>query len=221
MKINNSIIKHYLRNVLFINGTAYAGKSTMVKMLAEKYGLIHCGENYDCIPEGIITPKVYPNLCYLQTMQDWQEFINRSPEEYHDWILGCTHELVEFEIAYLIHISRSQKVIVDTNIPPEILYQIADYHQVAIMLSPQSLSVEHFFDRNDPDKIFIKEQITKAANPEKAMSNYLACIAKINSKENYCRFAESGFFTVVRKDVITDTRLETLEILAKHFGLAI
>ena len=33
-------------NVYFINGTAYAGKSTMVKLLAEKYDGIACEENY-------------------------------------------------------------------------------------------------------------------------------------------------------------------------------
>ena len=30
-------------NAYFINGTAYAGKSTMVQLLAEKYGGICCG----------------------------------------------------------------------------------------------------------------------------------------------------------------------------------
>lgn len=41
---------------MFINGTAYAGKSTMVAMLAEKYNLIHCGENYhEIITNGIAT----------------------------------------------------------------------------------------------------------------------------------------------------------------------
>ena len=38
MKIENNILKHYLKNVYFITGTAYAGKSTTVKMLAERYG---------------------------------------------------------------------------------------------------------------------------------------------------------------------------------------
>ena len=33
-------------NVYFINGTAYAGKSTMVHLQAEKYGGIECGENF-------------------------------------------------------------------------------------------------------------------------------------------------------------------------------
>ncbi len=35
MKIDNRIIKHYLKNVMFITGTAYAGKSTMAALLAE------------------------------------------------------------------------------------------------------------------------------------------------------------------------------------------
>lgn len=219
MKINDKIIKHCLKNVRFINGTAYAGKSTMVAMLAEKYGLIHCGENYHgIITNGIATPAEYPNLCYFETMKDWQEFINRTPEEYSSWIDGVTDEVMEFEIAYLMSISYSQKVIVDTNITIDVLRKIADYNQVAIMLSPQSMSVDYFFERDDEDKKFFKEQIMKAENPEKTMANFRECIARINSKGNYDKLANSGFFTMVRKDVATDTKLETLNILAKHFG---
>lgn len=54
MHIENNILRYYLRNVYFITGTAYAGKSTMVKMLSEKYGMIVCGENY----HNEITSKV-------------------------------------------------------------------------------------------------------------------------------------------------------------------
>jgi len=88
----------------------------MVKMLADKYGLICCGENYDCIPEGIVIPETYPNLSYFQTLKDWQEFVNRTPQEYHDWIVQSSREQAEFEIIHLISISQTQKVIVDTNI---------------------------------------------------------------------------------------------------------
>lgn len=218
MQIDNSIIKYYLKNVMFINGTAYAGKSTMVKMLADRYGLIHCGENYKCVPDGITTPEKYPNLCYKQTMKDWQEFINRTPKEYDDWIQGSERELIAFEVAHLMRVSHSQKVIVDTNIPVDVLREIAAYNQVAIMLSPLSMSVEHFFDRDDEDKRFLKEQIMMAENPEKTMVNFLACMAEIN-RSYYKRFSNSGFFTLERKDVINDTKLETLEILARHFGL--
>lgn len=54
MHIENNILRYYLRNVYFITGTAYAGKSTMVKRLSEKYGMIACGENF----HNEITSKV-------------------------------------------------------------------------------------------------------------------------------------------------------------------
>ena len=38
------ILKYYLKNVYFITGTAYAGKSTTVKMLADRYDMIFCGK---------------------------------------------------------------------------------------------------------------------------------------------------------------------------------
>ncbi|MCL2619949.1 MAG: hypothetical protein FWD97_03305 [Defluviitaleaceae bacterium] len=221
MQINNLLLKYYLRNVLFINGTSYAGKSTMVRMLADKYGLVFCEENYDCVPKGIISPRTHPNLCYFQTMKDWQEFVNRTPQEYFEWIEGGKKEVTEFEIMHLISVSQTQKTIVDTNIPLDILCQIADYNQVAIMLSPQSLSVNRFFDRDDADKAFLKQRISEAENPEKTMENFLACMAKVNSQEIYDDFANSGFFAIVRQDTDEDTKTETLDVLAKHFGLTV
>jgi len=206
---------------MFINGTSYAGKSTMVKMLADKYGLVHCGENYDCVPKGITNPQTHPNLCYFQTMKNWQEFVNRTPQQYSNWIKGTTQELIEFEIMHLISVSQRQKTIVDTNIPVNILHKIADYNQVAIMLSPQSMSIKYFFDRSDLDKVFIKEQIMKSDNPDKTMENFLACMAECNSIEVYDNFLNSGFFTIVREDNPKDTKEETLEILARHFELAL
>ena len=65
MKIENNILKHYLKNVYFITGTAYAGKSTTVKMLAERYGMVCCGENYHmAVSEFVATPETHPDLCY-------------------------------------------------------------------------------------------------------------------------------------------------------------
>jgi hypothetical protein len=193
----------------------------MVKMLAEKYDLIHCGENYHAeMPNQILTLEDQPNLNYFKTMKDWQEFVNRTPEEYTKWINGSSQEAAEIEVALLISRSQDRKVIADTNIPLEDLKQIADYHQVAVMLSPQSMSVDYFFEREDPEKIFLKEQIQKSKDPEKTMQNFRACLASINSKEEYEKFVQSGFFTLVREDTETDTRQEVLETLARHFKLS-
>ena len=64
MNIGNNILRHYLQNAYFITGTAYAGKSTMVKMLAERYDMIACGENYHmAFAEKAADPETQPNLC--------------------------------------------------------------------------------------------------------------------------------------------------------------
>lgn len=51
-------------NVYFINGTAYAGKSTMVKLLAEACGGIACQENYHDALLGQLSRDEFPCLTY-------------------------------------------------------------------------------------------------------------------------------------------------------------
>jgi dephospho-CoA kinase len=220
MKIENNILKHYLKNVYFITGTAYAGKSTAVKMLAERYGMLCCGENYHmAISESVATPETHPDLCYNRSLKDWRDFVKRSPEEYERWIYAVGREAAEFEVAHLIAVSQNQKVIVDTNIPLDVLREISDYHRVAVMLSPQSMSVERFFDRSDPEKRFLLGVIDSCEDPEAVMENYRRGLARINSREHYDEYAHSGFFTVVREDNGLDTRQEVCDLLAKHFGV--
>ena len=220
MKIANNILKHYLKNVYFITGTAYSGKSTMVKMLAERYDMIFCGENYHMDVSNVVaTNDTHPDICYNKNLKDWKEFVTRSPEEYERWIYSVAKEAAEFEVAELISISQDKNVIVDTNIPIEILKEISDYQHVAVMLSPQSMSVERFFDRNDLEKQFILNVIESCENPEAVMKNYRQGLARINSKKHYDEYAESGFFTVVREDNGLDTREEVCDVIAKHFGL--
>ena len=220
MKIENNILRHYLRNVYFITGTAYAGKSTTAKMLAERYDMILCGENYhNDVTDIVADPAIQPDLCYISQMNSWQDFVNRTPEEYARWIRGCSREVAGFEVAELISISRDKRVIVDTNIPVEVLREISDYNRVVVMLSPQSMSVERFFDRSDPEKLFILSQIEASEEPEKTMANYRAGLALINSQENYDEYANSGFFTVIREDSSADTREEVRDRIATHFGL--
>jgi len=220
MKIENNVLKHYLKNVYFITGTAYAGKSTTVKLLAERYDMVCCGENYHmAVSEIVATPETHPDLCYNRSLTDWREFVTRTPEEYERWMYAVGREAAEFEVAELIAISQDKKVIVDTNIPLDVLKEISDYNHVAVMLSPQSMSVERFFDRSDPEKQFLLNVIDSCDNPESVMQNYRAGLARINSREHYDEYANSGFFTVMRENNGVDTREEVCGKIARHFGL--
>lgn len=220
MNIANNILKYYLRNVYFITGTAYAGKSTAVKMLAEKYGMICCGENFhSAVSDIIASPAWQPDIYYLNTLTDWKQFVMRSPEEYARWVDGVSKEAAEFEVAELISLPKDRKVIVDTNIPVGTLKEISDHRHVAVMLSPQSMSVEHFFERGDAEKQFLLKTIESCEAPDAVLENFRRGLALVNSREVYDGFAGSGFFTLIRDEDGRDTREEVCEKLARHFGL--
>ncbi len=214
----SNLLRSLLKNVYFVNGTAYAGKSTMVRLLAEKYDGICCGENFHMELLSLADPVHQPNLCYFDTMSGWQEFISRTPDEYDDWISGNKWEVIPLELIKLIQlVPQEKKIFVDTNMPPEILWEISDYHHVGILLSPQSMSVNCFFDRDDPDKKFILSKIQEATDLAAAMENYRNCIARINSPEHYREYAESGFFCYVRTQ--SSTIEDALSRLEQHFQL--
>ena len=218
IRIDSNILKRLFSNVYFINGTAYAGKSTMVKLLAEKYNGICCGENYHMELLKYADPAHQPNLCYFDTMSGWQEFIGRTPEKYDAWITGTALEAVQLEIILLLRLcAEGKKIFVDTNIPPRILREISDYHHVALMLSPQSMSVDRFFDRPDAEKQFIYQKILEAPDPTAAMNNYRKCLEAVNSKAHFDEFIQSGFYIHLRDEYSTIEG--ALKMLEEHFLL--
>jgi len=220
IQINDNIIKHYLRNVYFINGHSCAGKSTMVKMLSERYDMVFCGENYhDVFPREKLSRWKQPALCYFDTMSGWEEWLNMTPEEHWNWTNNCSAECTEIEIAELIKLAAGgKKVIVDTNITPDILREISDYNHVALMLcDPPDACKTRFFDRDDADKKFMMEQIKRCKNPEATLENF-------NNWAKYqppveTDWSNTGLFTYTRSDFESDTREQVCGILARHFKL--
>lgn len=220
MKIADNILRHCLKNVMFITGTAYAGKSTLCRMLAEKYDLVHCGENYAPNEElwGIIDQENQPNLNYFNTKSGWDEYLNRKPEVYMEWIYGNSEEIIGFEIAQLLKIPSDRKVIVDSNIPIDSMKKIAGYNQIAVMLSYPGAAEDYFFERDDPEKIFLRKQIAMSQDPEKTMLNFKECMKKI-AKRQHKELVNSDCFIIERKSADGDERDELMERLEEHFNL--
>ena len=204
-------------NVYFINGTAYAGKSTMVKLLAEKYDGIACEENYqDRLLENLDT-KEFPNLTYTRDLQDWGEFVRRTPDEYEAWVNGVTKECTVLEILKDLVSRTKKKIFVDTNISVEILHEISDENHVLIMLADPNISVQRFFERPDKEKQFLYQLLLKEDNPEDAMINFRECLKRVNSQERYMMFQKSGFNVITRDE--NRSIDETFALAESMFGL--
>ncbi len=205
-------------NVYFINGTAYAGKSTMVKMLAEKYNGIACEENYHDQLSVELRCDEFPCLTYTRDLVNWSDFIRRTPDEYESWINGCTSECTVLELKILEKLSeQNTKIFVDTNIPVDILKKISDTDHVLIMLADPEISVNRFFERPDREKQFLYQLLLKEDDPETSIENFRECLRRINSRERYNEFLNSGFNVIFRDDNRTPN--ETLVIAETAFKL--
>lgn len=205
-------------NVYFINGTAYAGKSTMVKLLAEKYHGIACEENYHdrLLPE--LNKSDFPGLTYTRDLKDWHDFVRRTPDEYELWVNRTSKECERLELKILSEMGdAAQYIFVDTNICVETLRKIAVPDHVIIMLAEPMVSVNRFFDRPDREKQFLYRLMMEEPDPEAALENFKQCLMRINSPENYEMFLNSGFHIITRDE--RRTVEETLSLVEKAFGL--
>ena len=211
-------MKDYFENAYFITGLAYAGKSTMVKYLAEKLGGIQCEENYhDKLLDGLDS-KDFPCLTYTRNLKDWHDFIRRTPEEYLAWIDGVAKECEILELRLLRDIcAKGRPVFVDTNISLETLREITPHDHVLVMLADPMISVNRFFERPDREKQFLYKLIMEEPDPEKALENYRQGLMLINSKERYDRFLNAGFNVIKRDD--SRSIEQTLALAEKAFGI--
>ena len=205
-------------NVYFFNGTAYAGKSTMVKHLAEKYGGIACEENYhDQVTD--LNWDEFPNLRYTHDLKDWHDFVRRTPDEYEAWINGVSRECERLELTILENLhTDGRPVFVDTNISLETLHRISDEQHVLIMLADPEISVRRFFERPDREKQFLYQLLLEEPDPKAAMENFRSCLARVNSPENYNAFLTSGFQVLLRDE--NRTIEQTMALAEKMLGLA-
>ncbi len=205
-------------DVYYIIGTAYAGKSTMVKFLAEKYDGIVCEENYhDRLVDDKLDKNEFPCLCYTRDLQDWREFIRRTPEEYAAWCEGVAKECEVLELRILEGLKKQgRRIFVDTNISIETLRKISDTDHVLVMLSDQMVSVNRFFERPDREKQFLYQLLMQEPDPDAAMANFKEMLMRVNSKQAYDKFLYSGFKVLLRDDnrTVEDT-LEIVESMLK------
>ena len=207
------------KDAYFIIGTAYAWKSTMINLLADKYHGILCEENYHdrFFPE--LDRDAFPCLTYTRDLVDWHDFIRRTPAEYEAWIDGVANECEVLELEILKELAKQGKpIFVDTNISIETLKTVAAPSHVLVMLADPKISVQRFFERPDREKQFLYRLIMEEADPEKAMENYRKGLERINSREKYDRFLNSGFPVILRDD--NRSIEQTLSLVEKAFGLS-
>ena len=214
MKIANNIIKEHLKNVYFLCGGAYGGKTTMAKLLEEKHGFIRYRQgDHEDEYSLIVDPKEQPAMG-LDRSSDWHGYFAQPPRKYADWMKASLQEEAEFTIADLLAIPRDKRVIVDGIIPIELLKEISDYDHVFLLFAPDEMKRKHYFDRADKDEVY--QFILSFPDGEVLLKNVNEALNIDNDSERQM-FINSGFKYKERSE--DDTVERTLHMIEEHFGL--
>ena len=211
-----------LKNVYFIIGTSYAGKSTAVKNLAKRHHGIALEENYHDAKLPGLDSKEFPNLCYTRDLQDWHEFIRRTPEEYVAWLKNVKKECEIIELQMIEELlenpeMQEKKIFVDTNICIDTLHRITDARHVLVMMAPAEDGINRFFDRPDAEKQFLYRLMMEEPDPQAALDNYREMLTLFHSKESYDELENSGFAVIWRDE--NRTFDQTMDLADEVFGL--
>ena len=211
-----------LHNMYFVIGTSYAGKSTVVKNLAKKHHGIALEENYHDVKLPELDSREFPNLTYTRDLQDWHEFIRRTPEEYVTWLRNVKKECEIIELQIIEELlakpeAQGKLIFVDTNISIETLHRISDPQHVLVMMAPPEDGINRFFDRPDAEKQFLYQLMLEEPDPQAALDNYREMLTLLHSKESYDRLLNSGFHVIWRNE--NRSQEETVLLAEEVFGL--
>ncbi|MCL2772521.1 MAG: hypothetical protein FWD71_04145 [Oscillospiraceae bacterium] len=222
MNIANNILKHSLKNVYFLVGTACSGKTTMANALSKKYGFIHFSRNkYEDeesykVWQSIIDEKYQPNSTKRKDM-DWEKYYSRSVEEFlaDENDKNASDEYLDFAIIELIKLSQNNKVIADIRILDfNLITDISDYNRIACLLAPGELIVRDNYVRDDHrDRI---ERIQSLKDSEKKFETQYE-LMRIRAKEMAEQAKKYNLFSIMRSE--ESTVEDTLRLLEKHFCL--
>ena len=220
MNIAENILKHSLRNVYFLTGTALAGKTTASRALAEKHSLLCFNDNYHenhfKVWQSIIDPKYQKSASKRQAVTDWEAYFGRSVEEFlAAGDVNGNDEYMEFVIIELIKLSQNSKVVADVSMPMELLVQISDYSRIACMLTaPELVTCRNYGSREDHKEFLAC--ILSLKDPEKKIAVQDE-LFRIRTEQTYADAQKHGLFSIVRTQ--ESTVEDTLRSLEQHFGL--
>jgi len=220
MNIAENILKHNLKNVYFLTGTAMAGKTTMAQELSAKHGFIHFNDNWHednfKVWNSIIDARYQKRAARRQAVTDWEAYFGRTLEEFlADGDYNGYEEYLEFAIVELIKISQNNKVVADVGIPPALLAEISAYERVACMLTSEELATCENYGKREDHREFL-ECILSLTEPEKKMAVQDA-LFRANIRKMRAEIKEHGLFSIVR--TADSSVAGTLELLEGHLGL--
>ncbi|MDE6201689.1 MAG: shikimate kinase [Clostridiales bacterium] len=210
----NKYAKEQFKNVYFIAGCATGGKTTISKVIAEKYSFIR----YDADVEFDKHKKLSNALeqpAMNRQFNNADDFFLRDIDDYVQWLKDNANEQLPFILDDIIELSQRNKVVCDLQLTVDEAKQIADYNQIVFLIREDNSDIINDYCRRESHGDF-NAFINSATNPARAKQNCNEVLRKLNS--GLCdEIKSSDFYWIARNG--NSTVLNTLKAVEKHFGL--
>lgn len=212
MILQDNVIKEYLKNVYFITGTPCGGKTTISRELAKRHNLLV----YD-IDEQFANHQKISNFAFQPFMnkvfKDADEFLNRTVEEYKEWLINSTREQLDFVLLDLIRLSQNKIVLCDCHLTVEEAEKYTEASRIVFLIKEPSNLIEDYCNRSDHRGF--SDFINSASDIEKAKETCNVTLKTLNEKR--CNdIKDSNYLWIERTE--NSIIEETVRKVEQHFG---
>jgi len=213
MNLKDNIIKEFLRNVYLISGSACGGKTTISRLLAEKYGFYLYDMDAQYPRHRAMASKAdQPDTCYH--MKDFHEQWTRPIEEQARWSLSSIREQTDMVICDLIALSKDRIVVGDVLHADVIRDTLVNADQsVLLVVDPSAIRKQYF---NGPEKESFYRFVARQELSELYFENIFRSLELVNESERKV-MEESGLPLLDRAQY--DTKEKMLAAVEELFGL--
>jgi 2-phosphoglycerate kinase len=203
-----------MRTIYYLGGSPCSGKSTVARMLADKYGFVYfCLDDHldEYTERGAKQNK--PHLVkYVKSSAD--EVWLADPKEQNDEEIAMYEEMFPLAVSDLMRIRGKEPIIAEgAGFMPKLMKASGVKEDNYVCIVPtKAFQYEKYSERN-----FIKYVLAKCTNPEKGFENWMERDA-LFARSAVDQAAEAGY-----QSILIDGRRTQEDILAQVeelFGLS-
>lgn len=158
------------QQIYWIGGSACAGKSTLAKMYADKYGLAlyACDEHFNEHMQQI-SPEEQPAMHRVSRLKMNEVFYTREVDEQLNTYLDCFKEDFAFVLRDLARMGEKAVVVEGNQLLPSLVAPLLERNHKAIWIVPtEQFQWEHYSRRE-----WIHDLLQETDNPEAAFRNWM------------------------------------------------
>lgn len=213
MQVADNVLARHLEQVFWVSGTACSGKTTVGRVLAERYGLqfYNADENYGAHRE-LASPEFQPSMCReFPSLRSW---FCQPLHEYVQSLEGNLREALDMVMLDAVILSRNGPLIVEGSFHPAWLGNVVPPSRYAFLFAAPDLIRRDFFARKDKQDVYAA--LNTLPDADAVVAHVLDVVT--HSARSWTEGARAQGAAMFERTDEIDVE-ERVSQIARHFGM--